>query len=212
MLITRKEIEAVEAKVAQDQLQENLDAFKNEVNQINDMAELEKMEAELIEVMKEHDQYLRDTKYELADKIEFEGKKYSRRDVAASVAYFIGKATVKWEMTLGMHQLVQFWRRDTEEIPYHFYDATLRTLNTLQFQGDSEWTQILTINEYMSKMHDAYTIATSYTYYLAGRHNAIIDRMKLVVPPSEIEQVGAEAQERVEKAMRENQKEATDKA
>ena len=47
--------------------------------------------------------------YELPERVEYGGKKYSKNDIAAMVIYFLNKLEVKWEQTLGLYQLVSMW-------------------------------------------------------------------------------------------------------
>ena len=197
-MLKLEDLREIEAREAQEKLQAEVDVYKEEVKTIMDTDTLKKMEEELMPIMEEHDQYLRKLEYELPKNIQFDGRDYKRSDITRSISYFLNKASVKWEMTLGMHGLTKFWRSaDLKVVPYHVYDSTLRTLNTLQYQGMDEWTQILSINEFMSKMHADYTKDTSYTYYLAERHNAILSQMQLISKdPSE----EAERQEQESKA------------
>ena len=50
--------------------------------------------------------------YELPERVEYGGKKYSKKDIAAKVIYFLNKLEVKWEQTLGLYQLVSMWKSE----------------------------------------------------------------------------------------------------
>lgn len=185
-MIKREDLKSLAGDELQTKLKVDVEAYEAEVAGINDMEELKKREQDLMPLMQEHDNYLSELKYALPEEVEYEGKRYTRRDVATSLIYFLNKAKVKWELTLGMHQLIAIWKnRDAADVLYRAYDATLRTLSTMEFQGDDEWRQILVVNEYMRNMHEEYTRDTSYTYYLAGYHNAILNRMQLLSPGAE---------------------------
>lgn len=140
------------------------------------MAEMDKIQAHLSEV-----------KYLLPESVEYEGKKYSKKDVAAKVVYFVNKIEVKWEGTLGLHQLVTLWKgEDFKEIPYGVYDSTLRSLNTVTFKGNNEWLDILVVNEYLSLCHNEYSLDTGMLVYVSEMHNIVLNRMKELDPNSDV--------------------------
>jgi hypothetical protein len=125
--------------------------------------------------------------YELPSHAEYDGKKYSRNDIAGKIVYFLNKLEVKWEHTLGLYQLVQTWKHDDfTNIPYNVYDSTLRTLNTVSFKGFSEWTDILAINAYLSTCHNEYSLDTGMLVYLHECHNILMNRMKEINPASDV--------------------------
>ena len=117
--------------------------------------------------------------YDLPKDVEYEGVKYTKKQVASKIIYFLNKLEVKWEQTLGLHQLVQLWKKeDFVKIPYRVYDSTLRCLNTVSFKGDSEWTDILATNEYLSICHNEYSLDTGMLVYFSEMHNLVLNRMK----------------------------------
>lgn len=125
--------------------------------------------------------------YDLPASAEYDGKKYSKKDIVCKIVYFINKLEVKWEQTLGLHQLVHMWKsEDFTKIPYNVYDSTLRVLNQVTFKGDSEWTDILVINAYLSTCHNEYSLDTGILLYLSECHNKIMNRMKELDPACNI--------------------------
>ena len=137
----------------------------------------------LMASMDEVQERLKTVKYELPDNVTYGDKKYSRKDIAAAVIYFLNKLEVKWENTLGLYQLVTMWRgEDFKEIPYHVYDSTLRCLNQVSFKGYTEWTDILAVNEYLTQCHNEYSLDTGMLVYLSECHNALMNRMKELEP------------------------------
>ena len=162
-------------------LQTELDNFKEMIDQVTDPEELLKLEEGVIEDFKEYDAYITELEYELPEDCEFEGKKYTRNQIASSIIYFLNKSEVEWSYTLGMYQLVALWKsKDVSTIAYKAYDSTLRCLNQVKFKGFDEWRDILAINQFMSSCHDNYSRDTSWAHFLSSKHNMILDRTKLI--------------------------------
>lgn len=144
-------------------------------------------EQELMLTMDELKTKLDNVKYTLPKDVIFNNKKYSKKDMAAKVIYFLNKLEVKWEHTLGLFELVNLWKSDDfNEIPYAVYDSTLRTLNQVSFKGMSEWTDILAVNEYFSPCHNEYSLDTGILLYHSERHNRLMNRMKELDPTSNV--------------------------
>ena len=121
--------------------------------------------------------------YELPANVEYDGKKYSKKDVVGKIVYMLNKLEVKWEQTLGLYQLVTMWKsEDFKEIPYRVYDSTLRCLNQVSFKGLQEWTDILVVNAYLAQCHNDYSLDTGALLYLSECHNIVMDRMKQLDP------------------------------
>lgn len=117
-------------------------------------------------------------RYDLPEEVTYEGITYSKQEIGIAIAKFLNKLEVKWEQTLGLHQLVQFWKSDAAVVAYRVYDSTLRCLNQVTFKGDEEWTPILAINAYLSMTHNEYSLDTGMVVYLSEMHNIVMDRMK----------------------------------
>jgi hypothetical protein len=140
------------------------------------MASMDEVQARLAEVT-----------YELPAGTEYDGKKFSKKDIVSKIIYFINKIEAKWEHTLGLYQLIQVWRNENfERIPYGTYDSTLRTLNTVSFKGQSEWLDILAVNAYLATCHNEYSLDTGMLVYLHECHNVVMNRMKELDPASEV--------------------------
>lgn len=141
----------------------------------------------LMASMDEVQAHLAEVTYELPTGTEYDGKKFSKKDIASKIIYFLNKIEVKWEHTLGLYQLVQAWRNENfDRIPYGTYDSTLRSLNTVSFKGQSEWLDILAVNAYLATCHNEYSLDTGMLVYLHECHNVVMNRMKELDPASEI--------------------------
>ena len=83
--------------------------------------------------------------------------------------------------------MCQLWKSDTfDRIQYKVYDSTLRCLNQVSFKGMKEWEKILIVNEYLSQCHNEYSLDTGMLVYLSECHNAVMNRMKVLQPDSDV--------------------------
>ena len=168
-------------------LQADLVMYAEQVASLETIEDCSAEEQKLMEAMKEIEARLDTIEYDLPHEVVYEGKKYSKKDIATKVIYFLNKIECKWEQTLGLHQLVKLWKgEDFNAIPYRVYDSTLRCLNTVSFKGDSEWIDILAVNEYLSLCHNEYSLDTGMLVYISEMHNLVMDRMKELDPNSQV--------------------------
>lgn len=160
------------------QFDQELREFNDVVNTIDDVERLEELEQEVIKEQDEVNQYLKEVTYELQPSVVFEGETFKLTDVAKSIIYFINKREVEWKYTLGLYQLVNFWKRSNPTtVEYSVYDSTLRILNQNTYKGYSEWKDILVCNEYFKSAHESYSKDTSWLIFESEKHNIVIDRM-----------------------------------
>ena len=164
-------------------MQVELDNYKITVDGFTTTDECAAEEQVLMASMKEVEERLNNVVYTLPDSVEYNGKTYSRKNVAEKVNYFLNKIECKWEQTLGLYQLVSLWRgEDFKEISYRVYDSTLRCLNQVTFKGYTEWTDILIVNDYLSQCHNEYSLDTGLLLYLSECHNVLLNKMKELSP------------------------------
>ena len=131
----------------------------------------------------DYEEYIKTINYEIPKDLTWDGKTYSRNEIYTKIIYFLNKNEVQWSYTLGMYELVKFWKNfSNTEISYGAFDSTLRLLEQVKFKGFEEWRDILAINEFFKPMHEGYTIDISRSIYLAQVHNEIINRMELITP------------------------------
>ena len=163
------------------QFDDELEEYVKEVNKIEDRALLLDMEQEVMKEQDEVSDYLKKVEYDLPKDVVFDGVKYTVKDIATKIIYFLNKKEVEWQYTLGLYQLVKFWKSENPTtITYGAYDSTLRLLNQVSFKGYSEWKDILAVNEYMKHGHERYSKDTSWVYFCSEKHNTIMDRMKVL--------------------------------
>lgn len=161
------------------QFDEELTEYAKQVNTIEDRALILDMEQEVMKEQDEVNAYLKDLKYTLPKDVVFDGQKSTVKDVAVKIVYFLNKKEVEWKYTLGLYQLVKFWKSENPtEVTYGAYDSTLRLLNQVPFAGFQEWRDILTVNEYLKAAHESYSKDTSWLVFCSEKHNVLMDRMK----------------------------------
>ena len=162
-------------------LQAEVDAYKKEIEGINDVEVLKQKEKEIIAEMDKFDEYIKSRTYPVPNGVDFEGEHYSRSEVSGEIIYFINKNEVQWQYTLGLYQLCRFWKNASNEvITYGQLDSTLRILEQQKFRGFDEWRNILLVNEYMKALHEDYTKDLAVQIALSQKHNSILERMDLI--------------------------------
>lgn len=174
----RKDLDAIELAVLGETLQKELEDFKVSLKDKLIVDELVVMEDELMAKMKEYDKYLNEVKYKMSGGVVFEGRKYALGTISNYIVEFLNKTEVDFQMSLGMHQLVELWKTEPTSLEYHKYDSTLRCLGTLKFKGDDEWTKILAVNEFMLESRESYSRDTTYLIFISQIHSALLDRMQ----------------------------------
>lgn len=161
------------------QFDQELREFNDMVNTIDNVEQLKELEEQILKEQDEVNAYIKEVKYELQPSVVFDGETYKLADVAKNIIYFINKREVEWKYTLGLYQLVKFWKSSNPTtVDYGTYDSTLRILNQNSYKGYSEWKDILVCNEYFKSAHDSYSKDTSWLIFESEKHNIVMDRMQ----------------------------------
>ena len=162
-------------EVVAQQFDQELQEFNLQVSEIADDKQLDELEQEIMKEQDEVNEYLRTVQYQLPDSVIFDGEKFSLNDIAKNIVYFVNKREVEWKYTLGLYQLVKFWKsQNPTVIDYGVYDSTLRILNQNSFKGYQEWKDILACNEYLKSAHESYSKDTSWLIFVSEKHNMIM--------------------------------------
>lgn len=185
--MTRKDLNEKNYKEVEQTLENELTLYSESISVIDDIEKLEKEEQEVIKELDEYDEYLNSVNYELPRECVYDGEKFNKNEIIQAIIYNLNKIEVEYQYTLGMYQLVKMWKNvDMPTINYKAYDSTLRCLNGCKFKGYQEWRDILMVNSYLSKCHEAYKMDLAYLIYLSTKHNTILDRMKSLNTQEEI--------------------------
>mgnify|MGYP003293312199 CR=1 FL=1 len=183
-MFVREDLNEKSLQEVQEMLENDLANYKAVVESMS-IVDVEEAETELIEKMEEYDKYLSEIQYELPTEVIFDGTKFTRNKVGNMVCYFIEKQEVDWQYTLGLYQMSKLWKNLGSTIGYKEYDSSLRVLGSMKFKGSAEWKDILVINEFMGKVHDVYTLDTSYMIYLSKMHNELINKLQPIEVPAQ---------------------------
>lgn len=176
----QKEISDIQAEMSND-VNEFIASLETKTEE-----ELKELEAELMKVFDENDEYIKNVKYQLPDESKFDDKTVKASDIHSKIIYFLNRLEVEWKATLGIYQMIQAWKHvENKEVPYGVFDSTLRTLGTMKFKGEQECLDILLINNFMSNAHDQYVKDTTWIQYLSALHNAILQQLSKVQDKSE---------------------------
>ena len=112
---------------------------------------------------------------------EFKNQRYTRVQVAKFVISALSRLEVEWQYTLGLDDLFDLWgNKDFVEISQGAFDSTLRLLNQLKYKGRTDIREILVVNAYLSQCHNEYSLDTAWNILISEKHNAIMDRVKLI--------------------------------
>ena len=160
--------------------QKEFDEYKAKVDAIETEFDLKEMEQELIKEMEVEDERLNNVEYVLGSDTIFDGKTYSKTTVCKLICEQLNKLEVNWSYTVGYFQMHKFWKSSPEAVNYKVLDSTLRSLQQLKFKGYEDWKSILVINEYFKENHEEYTKDMGVAMFLSQKHQAILDRLKLV--------------------------------
>ncbi len=163
-----------------ERLQKQLDEYKIQVAAIKTKEGLDDEDKLCNDDLDKYEAYLKETAYQLADSVVYDGTQFTKRDITTAILYFLNKVEVKWDYTLGLYELSKLWRNNIEQITFHQMDSTLRTLDQVQFKGYKEWKDILAINEFFKHNNEDFSIDTAGLIYLHQRHNAVIDQQELI--------------------------------
>lgn len=186
-MINREDFNGKSYQEMMQAMEQELVLYHEFINNFKTSEECTTEEQNLMKKMDEVDERLNNVLYELPEHVEYDDKKFTRKDIISKIVYFLNKIEVKWEHTLGMYQLVKLWKGDNfTQIPYKAYDSTLRCLNQVSFKGMQEWTDILAVNEYLSTAHNEYSLDTGMLIFYSECHNALMDKMKELNPSSDV--------------------------
>lgn len=161
---------------------EEVAQFTESLKDVDDVEKLHKLEEDIIKDIDANNERLAAVKYPLPEQTTFRGQVFTRAKVSGFVADLLNAQEVGWQMTLGLFDVIDFWKKiaseksDTTEIPYQIYDATLRFLGQQKYRGYEMFKKVLVVSGLFADARDLYLNDLTYTYYLANKHNAIIER------------------------------------
>lgn len=179
--MTRQDLNGKLYAEVESVLGEELNKYIEKVNEVMTIEGLQAMEQELMKEAQEYDEYLKTVVYKLPDDVEFKGQRYTRNQVAKFILSALNRLEVEWQFTLALDDLFDLWgNKDFTEISQGAFDSTLRFLNQLKYKGRTDVKEILVTNQYLSQCHNEYSLDTAWNILISEKHNAIMNRMKLV--------------------------------
>mgnify|MGYP007069883554 CR=1 FL=1 len=149
-----------------------------------ELDQLKEEEQNIIAIINEHEQILKEKKYPLGKKVSFEGRVYTKDKVCGFIREVLNKREVEYNYTLGLYQMYRYWENPGNEVDYTVLDNTLRTLENggTKFKGVGEWEKVLVINEYFKENNNDLTMDFLQGIYYAHLHNKLITRIQLLSP------------------------------
>lgn len=178
-MITRTDLNDKTLQEVENMLQEDIQTYTVSLESLESEGDLLAREQEIIQLMNANDERIKTVMYSLPENCTFDNQIFSREKVASYIVDLLDKSEVEWPYTLGMYQMVQFWKnKELTEIQYNAYDSILRLLGGLKYKGFESWKKILIINEFLSSCHEEYSRDYGYMVYLSQLHNAVLESLK----------------------------------
>ena len=112
-----------------------------------------------------------------------------QEEAFTAIQYFINKQKVRWDYTLGLIELYEYFNDTQKEMTFAMLDTVLRMLGQLEFDGYSEWKQVARVNTYFTPIAAEYRKTTEKIYDIAERFQAIDGQLKLYETPAPEDQV-----------------------
>lgn len=178
------DLEGKSLQEIQEELQIKLNVYKEKVKATTNLEELKQLEDDILKEQEKFDNYLRSVEYDLPqDPIEFDGKSYTLSEITRRIVYYLNRNEQDFQYCLGLHGLVKIWKTSPlTKISYGVLDSTLRILGGLKYKGDTEWVDILVINNYLTAVHEPYIKDRAMLITLAEAHNAVVDQTQKCTP------------------------------
>ena len=98
--LPKEEKKSETAQEMAERLQKEVDAYKEMVSTINSQEKLDELEKEMMKEYDDYEAYIKDVRYQLPESTVFEGKTFSKADVAGKIIYFISKIEQSWQYVL----------------------------------------------------------------------------------------------------------------
>lgn len=181
-MITREDLNGKSMQEVQEMLEKSNQEYIAEIASLSEEDVLQK-EQELMKIMEEYDNYLKNVSYTLPEQCMFDGQNFTKKTIGNFIADFVDTQEVEWSYTLGMYEMTKFWKnKDLKEVTYSAYDSTLRVLGQCKYKGSENWKRILAVNEFLGACHDDYVMDTNYMIYLSQNHNTLLNALKKFNP------------------------------
>ena len=139
--------------------------------------ELEALATKLTEESKATDSKVANLNYKL--------EKKGQEAAWDAIKTFLNKQSVKWNYSLGLITLYEFFDKAQKEISFAMLDTVLRLLGSLDYTGYTEWKMVTTINDYFTPIAADYRDVTDEIYDVAERYALVDSQLKMFETVSE---------------------------
>lgn len=161
-------------------LTDELTEYKNRISNIMDIDELLKEEEALMEESKAYDEYLKTVQYDIPAEIEYDGQTFTKDQICKFIEDAINTLEVEWSATLGIYELIKYWRTINNSISNKVYDSSIRALSQVRYSGFDNCLHGLVINKFLSTCHDLYSYDASWNILISEKHNSILAQGELI--------------------------------
>ena len=155
--------------------QKELDDYKKSI-ETKTLKELQDIEGDFQKELDSIDKEVNETRYKVPSK--------DFKTIGSTIAKFLDKQTVQWNMTGAMVALSDFWKSEKtpKEIAYAMVDATLRMLGETQYTGYEEWAGIIAVNKWFDPIKEDYGKLVQKIYDTSTKHSCILDELQKKIP------------------------------
>lgn len=138
------------------------------------LAELEAIEQEIIAEADAHDKKISTLMLQLPT----EGYEAA----AKGIRKLLNKQKIKWQATLAFKNMYERFdpANNPKEIPFPTYDALVKTLGALEYEGYEEWCAVIDVNEFFKPLRDEYYSNSEEIYVIAEKHHAVMEKMEQI--------------------------------
>ena len=105
-----------------------------------------------------------------------------QEEAFTAIKYFVNKQKVRWDYTIGLIELYEFFDKEQKTITFAALDTILRMLGSLEFDGYYEWKKVKLVNDYFANVAQSYRETTEKIYDIAERYQAVEGQLKMFQP------------------------------
>lgn len=166
------------AEQLRSRLQKDVDEYELYAEKAFDTEEMGKDYDEIKMRSTEYAESLKLVNYKVPEKISYDGKDCTRKEVGDKIVFFMTKESVHFNEIPTLKSIVEYWREPKDEIPFALYDKTVKTLNNMTYRGIPEWDGILMVSAFFSAMSEGYTKANIILSYWNAKASVLENRAK----------------------------------
>ena len=147
-------------------------------------AEYEKLTLEQLLALEEDIIKKKEEAQKKAEETEWDVPEEGYKKAAEALHRMLSKVSVNWNMATIMYEMFNLWSPDKkpDKMEYAAFDATLRQLNSIEYKGYEELSDVVTVNEYFKNFYDKYQELTLGIHFAAQEHSNVLEAIQKKPP------------------------------